>query len=224
MAQNNRQKSGGGGDTSFGPAHPTGRRGPLGRRPASSLAAKPKNNDPKNANHARRRIYKGGWVGYHSNIMIVYRPARIDDLDPISHFTDWWISGRGKARNVPGTVNDCFITKKQHTKYIEKYVTMLAFRGVFIVGWAVKANNDTLIHLLVAGPHRGKGIGKAMVLILQPKFVRSKSDQSTGNPIGFYEKLGFTKMRSEKGKARFNFDSKRSLKASNIDVFVQGHD
>ena len=153
--------------------------------------------------------------------MICYRPARIDDLDPISHFTDWWISGRGQARNVPGAVNDCFITKKQHTKYILKYDTLLAFRGVFVVGWAVKANNDTLIHLLVSGPYRGKGIGKAMVLILQPKFVRSKSDQSTGNPIGFYEKLGYTKLRSETGKARFDFDPFRSLKARNIDVFVR---
>lgn len=163
-------------------------------------------------------------MGYHRFIMIIYRQARIDDLDSISRFTDWWISGRGKAKGVVGAVNDCFITKKQHKKYIEKYETLLAFRGAIIVGWAVKGHNEVLIHLLVAGHRRGQGIGKAMMLILRPKVIRSKSDQSTGNPIGFYEKLGYTKLRSEKGKARFDFVRFNSSKAMNIDVFVQGHD
>lgn len=153
--------------------------------------------------------------------MIVYRKARIDDLDPISRFTDWWISGRGKARNVPGAVNDCFITKPQHRKYIQKYETLLAFRGVFIVGWAVKGHNEVLIHLLISGPYRGQGIGKAMISILRPRVIRSKKDQSTGNPIGFYEKLGYMKVRSEQSKASFSIGKSRPTRPKNIDIFVR---
>ncbi len=157
----------------------------------------------------------------YSTAMIVYRKARIDDLDVVSHFTDWWISGRGKAKGVVGAVNDCFITKPQHRKYIQKYETMLAFRGVFIVGWAVKGHNEVLIHLLISGPYRGKGIGKAMISILLPRVIRSKKDQSTGNPIGFYEKLGYKKVKSEQSKASFSIDKSRPLRPENIDVFVR---
>lgn len=160
-------------------------------------------------------------MGYHSYIMIVFRKARIDDLGDIGHFTDWWISGRGKAKGVVGAVNDCFITKKQHKKYIEKYETLLAFRGVFIVGWAVKGHNEVLIHLLISGPYRGKGIGKAMISILRPRVIRSKKDQSTGNPIGFYEKLGYKRLRSEQSKASFSIDKSRPTRPENIDVFVR---
>lgn len=165
-----------------------------------------------------------GEVSRYNELMIIYRPARIDDLDSISHFTDWWISGRGKTRGVAGAVNDYFITKRQHKKYIEKYETLLAFRGAMIVGWAVLEPSGVLIHLLVAGHRRGQGIGKAMMLILRPKVIRSKSDQSTGNPIRFYEKLGYRKVRSETSKARFDFARFGSSKAPNIDVFVLGPD
>jgi len=152
--------------------------------------------------------------------MIIYRKARIDDLDPISHFTDWWISGRGKAKNVPGAVNDCFITKPQHQKYIQKYETLLAFRGVMIVGWAVKGHNEVLIHLLISGPYRGQGIAKAMMSILRPKVIRSKKDQSTGDPIEFYEKLGYRKIKSEKSKASFSIEKSRPTRPENIDVLI----
>lgn len=163
-------------------------------------------------------------MGYNKTMMIIYRKARIDDLGAIGHFTDWWISGRGKAKGVVGAVNDCFITRKQHQKYVEKYETLLAFRGAAIVGWAVLEPSGVLIHLLVAGHRRGQGIGKAMMLILRPKVIRSKSDQSTGDPIRFYEKLGYRRLRSETSKARFDFARFDSSKAMNIDVFVQGHD
>lgn len=152
--------------------------------------------------------------------MIVYRQARLDDLDPISRFTDWWISGRGKARNVPGAVNDCFITKPQHQKYIRRYETLIAFRGVSIVGWAVKGHNEVLIHLLISGPYRGQGIGKAMISILRPRIIRSKKDQSTGNPVEFYKKLGYQIVRTEQSKASFSIDQSKPNRPENIDVFV----
>lgn len=67
MARTNRQKSGQNGDTSFGPVLSQCRRGPGGRRPASSLAAKPKKNHIDANNPKRCGISKGGRVGYKSN-------------------------------------------------------------------------------------------------------------------------------------------------------------
>lgn len=153
--------------------------------------------------------------------MLIFRDATIDDLKAVSRFTDFWLSGRGKRVNAPGAVDDCFISPSQHKKYICKYLTFLCLRSHEIIGWAVVEPFGTMIHLLVDGEYRGKGIGKSMVLILQPKFVRSKSDQSSGNPIGFYEKLGYRKVATEQSRSRLDIDVVRPQRKPNIDVLVR---
>jgi len=150
--------------------------------------------------------------------MLIYRRALIDDLDSVSKFTDWWVSGRGKAACVPGAVNDCFISKGQHEKYITKYETWLAVDGPTIWAWAVVEPSGTLIHLLVAGPCRGFGIGSEMMALIKPKSVRSKMDQTTGDPIEFYKKFGYRKVCTEQSRARYDIDQLRPDRASNIDV------
>ncbi len=122
---------------------------------------------------------------YRGAKMLRYRDATLDDLKAVSYFTDFWLSGRGKRVKEFRAVDDCFISPSQHKKYICKYRTFLCIDTFGIVGWAVVEPSGTLIHLLVGACYRGKGIGRTMMSLLSPKFVRSKSDQSSGNPIGF---------------------------------------
>jgi len=151
---------------------------------------------------------------------MVYRRASKGDLSQVSRFTDWWLSGRGKAKGVEGAVNDCFISRKQHEKYIVRYETWLCIEGCDIVAWAVKEPSGVLIHLLVAADRRGRGIGRGMVERLKPKYVRSKLDQSTGDPIEFYKKLGYRKVDTVKSRSRFDIDRLRPSRQKNIDILV----
>ena len=92
---------------------------------------------------------------------------------------------------------------------------------VHLVGWAVVEPSGTLIHLLVAGKYRGQGIGRKMMKLLSPKFVRSKSDQSSGNPESFYLSVGYRKLRSEQSRSRLDIDMLKPFRPRNIDVFVR---
>lgn len=150
--------------------------------------------------------------------MLKFRDATIDDLREVCRFTDFWLSGRGKRAKAPGAVDDYFISTSQHKKYICKYRTFLCFDMFWIIGWAVVEPSGTLIHMLVSGRHRGKGIGRQMMWLLSPKFVRSKSNQSTGNPIGFYERLGYRKVATEQSRSRLDIDVIRPKRKPNIDV------
>lgn len=150
--------------------------------------------------------------------MIDYQDATIDYLKVVIRFTDFWLSGRGKRLGISGAVDDCFISPSQHKKYITRYRTLLGFYGTKLVSWAVVEPSGTLIHMLVDGSFRGKGIGRQMMKLLQPKFVRSKSNQSTGNPIGFYERLGYRKVATEQSRSRLDIDVIRPKRKPNIDV------
>ncbi len=149
--------------------------------------------------------------------MLNYRDATLEDLKAVSRFTDFWLSGRGKRVKAFGAVDDCFISPSQHKRYICKYRTVLCIDELKILGWAVVEPSSTIIHLLVAGNHRGHGIGKKLVECCAAKYVRSKSDQSSGNPIGFYERLGYRKLRAVKSRSRLDIDRIRPKRKPNID-------
>ena len=153
---------------------------------------------------------------------LTYRQATLDDLAGICHFTDWWLSGRGKSKGVEGAVDDYFVSKGQHSKYVQKYATWLCLDEATIVGWAVVEPSDVMIHLLVAGDRRGEGIGKVMMATLRPRFVRSKMDQASGNPISFYENLGYRRINTVKSRSRLDIDRIKPLRAKNIDVLESG--
>lgn len=150
--------------------------------------------------------------------MYFYRDATLDDLKDVSRFTDFWLSGRGKRVKAFGAVDDCFISPSQHKKYICRYRTFLCLSELEVIGWAVIEPSGTMIHLLVAGNHRGRGIGRKMMRILSPKLVRSKSNQSTGDPIGFYKRLGYRKVATEQSRSRLDIDVIRPKRKANIDV------
>lgn len=141
---------------------------------------------------------------------VVYRKAVTDDLDGIANFTDFWIGGLGISCKVPGAGHDFFVPKGRHRDYLRKYAVLLAIYCGEIVGWAVKTNKGVLIHLLVAGTFRGQGIGRKMLDLLEPEVVRSKMDQSTGDPAKFYAKAGYISKSSE-----------RLGRKKNIELFIR---
>jgi len=150
--------------------------------------------------------------------MLKYRQAVLDDLKALCKFTDWWLAGRGKSKGAVGAVNDCFISPSHHRKYILKYQTWICCDVEKIIGWAVVEPSNTMIHLLIHGDYRGKGIGSRLVKILSPRSVRSKLDQSSGNPIGFYAKLGYRKVKRVQSRSRLDIDKIYPLRDANIDV------
>jgi len=123
--------------------------------------------------------------------MVSFRVAGLGDLVKIKEFVDFWLSGRGKRVNAPGVVNDYFVSEGQHRSYLRLYLVVLAFEDDRIVGWGVKTLKGVLLHLLVAGDHRSQGIGGELLRIIGPVSVRSKMDQSTGDPTPWYQKKGY---------------------------------
>lgn len=122
-----------------------------------------------------------------------YRRANESDLAAIIPFVDFWIRGDGLADKVPGSAHDFFVPRGRHIKYLKKYNVLLAFFEGGLVGWAVTTHKGVLIHLLVAGTFRHAGIGSRMLELMNPDTIRSKMDQSAGNPADFYLKSGYVK-------------------------------
>ncbi len=129
---------------------------------------------------------------------VEYRKVDMADLPAIISFVDYWLSGGGKIDKIPGAGHDYFVRGGQQKAYLEKYSVMLATIAGEIVGWAVKTHKGVLIHLLVAASFQGCGIGSEMLRRMNPATVRSKSDQSTGDPAGFYRKHGYVSTSFEK--------------------------
>jgi len=141
---------------------------------------------------------------------IKYRNATMEDLPAIVRFVDYWLTGGAEKDKVPGATHDFFVSRGRQQGYLAKYDVLLAICERAIVGWAVKTNRNILIHLLVAVPFRGKGIGGEMLARLNPEIVRSKMDQKSGDPADFYMKQGYFKLSCE----RFG-------KKENIELFVK---
>jgi len=131
---------------------------------------------------------------------ITYRPASGDDLEDIRAFVDFWLSGGAKRLGIPGGGRDYFVPKGQQISYLKYKTTYIATFNEKIIGWTVKSKNMTMIHLLISGEYRSKGIGGHLLNILNPTFIRSKADQSTGNPLTFYQKHGFKVIEAAQGK------------------------
>lgn len=124
---------------------------------------------------------------------VEYRKAREADLPAITAFVDFWLAGRGLVDSIPGSAHDYFVPAGRHLKYVTKYVTILALLDNCIIGWSVKTHLGVLIHLLVAGTFRHRGIGSELLRRQDPETIRSKMDQAAGDPAEFYENLGYAR-------------------------------
>lgn len=134
-------------------------------------------------------------VTTHFEGSIQYRLALMSDLDAIVAIVDRLLAGK-----------DFFCPRGQHIGYFKYKTILLAFAETRLIGWAVRQKNGSLIHLLVDPDYRGKGIGSHLLEVLEPLFIRSKSDQSTGDPLGFYEKHGYEKTTDERIGKNKNID------------------
>ncbi|MBA7671418.1 hypothetical protein ES703_79576 [subsurface metagenome] len=150
---------------------------------------------------------------------IQLRTATLEDLPAICKFVDFWLSGRGKRVNAPGAVDDYFVSPSQHKKYIKKYQVWLLFELHELIAWSVVQHGDSMIHFLIAGTHRGKGIGSTLLKMLTPTTIRSKSNQSSGDPGPFYEKHGYRKVESIQSKSRTDIDKLRPDRRKIIDIY-----
>jgi ribosomal protein S18 acetylase RimI-like enzyme len=137
---------------------------------------------------------------------ITYRYATHDDLDSICKFVDFWLSGKAAEEGITGGGTDYFIARGRHRDYLKNYKVVLAANDDELLGWGVMQRDGTLIHLLISGDYRGFGIGSKLMQLLQPAAVRSKTDQSTGNPNAFYEHLGFTEHAHSQIGKHMNID------------------
>lgn len=135
------------------------------------------------------QIFEHVFEGY------LYRLAELTDLDQIVPFVDHLLAG-----------HDFFCPRGQHISYFKYKTILLSFDQAKLIGWAVRQRNGSLIHLLVDPGYRGKGIGSHLLNLLEPTLVRSKSDQSTGDPIKFYEKHGYAKTSDERVGKNKNID------------------
>ncbi|GAJ16634.1 unnamed protein product, partial [marine sediment metagenome] len=124
-----------------------------------------------------------------------YRLAVLSDLEPIIKFVDRLLAGK-----------DFFCPRGQHLGYFKYKTIVVTFDGEKLIGWAVRQKNGSLIHLLVDTDYRGMGIGTHLLKILDPLFIRSKFDQSTGDPLPFYEKHGYHKTSDERIGKHKNID------------------
>lgn len=127
------------------------------------------------------------------DVNIEYRKADESDIPAITAFVDFWLKGEGLPDKVPGSAHDYFVPAGRHLKFVTKYTTLLALVENYIIGWAVKTHKGVLIHLLVAGTFRNQGIGGKLLELSNPETVRSKMDQSAGNPADWYRKHGYVK-------------------------------
>lgn len=152
-------------------------------------------------------------------LQITFFGAIVSDLPEIQKFTDFWLSGRGKSAGAPGATNDCFISPSQHKRYIEKYRTVLVREGPNLIAWAVVHPSGQLIHLLVAGTHRGQGVGSRLLNYLDPPRVRSKSNQQSGNPAEFYRRHGYHSVGTQEPSCRCGFSKRDTGKARTIEIF-----
>lgn len=124
-----------------------------------------------------------------------YRLACMDDLDLIVEFVDRLLAGR-----------DFFCPRGQHIGYFKYKTIVITYDGPMLIAWAVRQRMGSLIHLLVDPDYRGKGIGSHLLQVLEPLTIRSKSDQSTGDPIKFYEMHGYGKTTDERVGRNKNID------------------
>jgi len=146
-----------------------------------------------------------------SETKIIYRRASLKDLKEICKFVDYWLSGRGLRLGISNAGNDYFISPSQHRTYLKYCIVYIALKQTLtthpkIVGWVVKERTNVLIHLLIAGDERKKGIGQSLLKIINPDIIRSKSDQMTGNPAEFYEQNGYMKISKIKVGKKSNID------------------
>lgn len=140
---------------------------------------------------AAKRSAGGNGNGAARPVALTVRPASRSDLVPLNFFVDTVLRRDYFLRR--GQLED-LVTGRYHQVYVAELDTVL-------VGIAVTTRGSRLINALVHPAYRGLGIGKALIDESGATEVRAKLDMSTGDPRGFYRRLGFvsTGVHNDKG-------------------------
>ncbi|HUX14467.1 MAG TPA: GNAT family N-acetyltransferase [Spirochaetia bacterium] len=123
---------------------------------------------------------------------LIYRRATEKDIPRILGFVDIylrkdWLVRRDYLWSTMHTDETWIVTDKKR-----------------VVAWATvgRAGRRGLWNLLVHPEYRNRGIGRTLVQRLKPDYIRSKSDQSDGDPAAFYARLGYETIKQNAGRKR----------------------
>jgi len=81
--------------------------------------------------------------------------------------------------------------QQQFDKFFRSQIVLLGFHDDRLICYAGKSAQNVLQNLLVHPDYRGCGIGQVAIELIGPWMVRSMSNQSQGDPEGFYAKAAF---------------------------------
>lgn len=132
------------------------------------------------------------------------RPALASDLEPLVFFFDTALR------------RDYFLRRGQLAEILSsgRHQVFVAEIDHVLVGIAILTRGLRLINVLVHPSYRGLGIGAELVQRTGAREVRAKLDMSSGDPRGFYERLGFRATGEKNGKGNIELLRKRGRAAS----------
>jgi len=118
------------------------------------------------------------------------RPAGKTDFTPLIFFFDTvlrrdYFMKRGQLEDI--------LTSDRHGVFVAELDDVL-------VGVAILTRGARLVNVLVHPSYRALGIGRALIEQSAAREVRVKLDMSTGDPRGFYDRLGFSGTGQRNGK------------------------
>lgn len=126
------------------------------------------------------------------NDQLIYRQAKENDLSKIMAFAD--ICLRRDVLIVRGYIKNYLKSSSKIWLVFDKD-KLIAFAFIW-------KKTNSLNNLYIHPKYRNRKIGLNLMNYLKPKFVRSKLDQSTGDPTEFYKKTGYELIGEKQGKKK----------------------
>ncbi|MBK9127879.1 MAG: GNAT family N-acetyltransferase [Phycisphaerales bacterium] len=146
---------------------------------------------PRAAPSPADRAAGGGGAAAGPRVELTVRRAAPSDEAPLSFFFDTVLR------------RDYFVRRGQLGELLRSayHQVWVAEIDCILVGVAITTRSTRLVNAIVHPAYRGLGIGQALVNASGASEVRAKLDMSSGDPRGFYERLGFkaTGETNEKG-------------------------
>ena len=112
------------------------------------------------------------------NLFINIRKAEEKDIPIILGFSDIFLR------------RDWIINKGYLMSNLKNGIILLAFNNDKIVGIGI-CKNKALYLLYVHPKYRSQKIGFKLIQKLKPEIIRARINQTTGNPVPYYERLGY---------------------------------
>lgn len=141
---------------------------------------------------------------------MIIRDATITDFEKLTEFVDKYFAGEGYG----------FINREQLKTEIKKRRVIVAENSTGIVG--VRIGWNRLWNIVVHPNYRGQGIGRALIVVHHPEYIRVKSNPvghlnknqiaNFKDPTEFYEKMGFVYVCDDYGKNFWAGDTKENTR------------